>query len=329
MTNSRGGNNRSGGGKGIDGRGFVVISSLIALIFAIITLKSGVAPEVTADSGLYISSSNLWFTPSASFGINIAVIAVTALSMILCNNRFQFIRNFSTLLASGYMILECCNPSTSTTLINGNIIALVTILSISLLYLSYHYPNPLIQFTIFLLISICSIFEYGAITLMPIFILGVMQMQSISIKGILAIMIGIITPYWILFGMGIAVPSESFSFDMVSIFSAKINSANPLFITNTAILLVTFILLIKNMATIYNYPRQERAYNGVITLLTIWVITMIIIDYNNKLTYIPTLYLCCSIQLAHSYTSSKSPIKSLFVIAFLLIVVAQYIWNII
>ncbi|MFI3239914.1 MAG: hypothetical protein R3Y22_04920 [Bacteroidales bacterium] len=313
----------------IDGRGFIIISSLIAFTLAIITLISNITiNERIFDYGLFANSANMWLDKGTlSWSINLVTIIAIAIVITVCNNQFQFIRSFTSLLATIFVILATCNTHISNTLIDGNILALVTIISVSLLYFTFQYGNPVILFSIFTLIITCSFFNYAYLTLLPIFILGAMQMKAINTKTVLAIVLGIIIPFWIIYGLHIFSPSDIKSINMVSIARAVVIADSPIFIYNLTTAVITFFLLIKNMITIYNFPPQERAYNGVLTLLTLWSIVMPMIDYYNSNSYMPTLYLCCAVQGAHAYTSSRDRYKYLWVITLILAYLSLYIWQ--
>lgn len=313
----------------IDWRGFIKISSLIAFALALITIFSEIPVEESINYGLFLSSINMWLEAGVlSWSINLLLIIAVAVLVTICNNQFQFIRTFTSLPATIFVILATCNIGISNNLISGNLLAIVVIISVSLLYFTLQNPNPALVFTIFLLLTGCSIFQYAYLTLIPVFIIGVIQMQAISIKTILAMALGVITPFWVLYGLHIVSPSDMQNIQMVSIANVEVVTNSPRFIYNLATAIITFILLVKNMFSVYNYPPHVRAYNGVLTLLTLWALFVSIVDFQNSNSYIPTLYLCCALQVAHSYTISHSRYKYLWVVTLIASYIALYIWQI-
>ncbi len=160
---------------------------------------------------------------------------------------------------------------------------------------------------------------------MIIFIIGVIQMQSLSIKGIVAILLGVITPAWILLGLGV-----------VAIDSFRVPTLMPLFMVtdfadyNSALIaigvtaLFALTLLAINMISIYRYKLQIRAYNGFVSVLMLFSLVMIIIDFGNYITYILLLNWCVAIQIAHFFTINNFKRKYLSILFLILVYIGIY-----
>ena len=315
----------------LHGRYFTVVIFCFTIISTLIALYSGRIPQFGSNYGICLPSSNLWINnPLLSYAVNIALISGIAVMLIITNKAFSFIRGVTSIFASIFLLLESCNPYITTQLFDGTIMCLVTVTGMFILYSIYQTPQLKQRiYLIFALLSLCCMFQYAFVFIIPVFITGIIQMRAFTFKGFVAAVLGVITPFWILTGLGVISLDKFVIPQITNVFTITgWEKATPLLVSVGATALISFVFLIIKMIHIYNSKLQVRAYNGFISILTLFTIIMICIDYNNFFTYIPLLNCCAAIQIAHFFTNNKYLRKYIIVIVLITGYLALYIWGI-
>ena len=158
-------------------------------------------------------------------------------------------------------------------------------------------------FLVMALLSFFTIYHYVFFLLIPLFLLGFAYMRVLDIRGVFATIFGIVTPYWIMLGTGLEslsafqAPHISQVWESAPAFGAK-GWAITVAISTVA---VTVLLTISNLKTMLNYSVHVRAYNNFFVALSVFVVLMMAIDYNDFLIYMPLLNMCFAIQYGHWY----------------------------
>jgi len=145
-------------------------------------------------------------------------------------------------------------------------------------------------FLIFFILSLASLVQYAFMFYIPVAILGLAQMRILNFRSVLATVIGIICPVWILYGFGVMELSDIGWPQFESVFSRL---SVPDMITVFAAVGITMILgfaaMCANLMKILSYNAKFRAYNGFLTLLLISTMIFMIVDYGNLSVYFPML----------------------------------------
>ena len=240
---------------------------------------------------------------------NVACVVVTGVLLYFLNKSFSFIRAVTTINVSVLFVLEAACPYLTTGSPKGAIMCMVMLVAAFILFGSYNRRNAQRSiFITFVILMLGAWLHYACLYLIPVFMLGFMQMRSMSLKGFLAMGVGLLTPPWILLGSGL-VPISALSLPkMQNVWCALSHSESWLLLTVAiaeALLLVG--LSIVNLMQIYSYKMQIRAYNGFLSILALATLAMMAIDYGNILSYLPVLNCCIAVQVAHAFTSSRNP----------------------
>ena len=148
-------------------------------------------------------------------------------------------------------------------------------------------------------------------------------MQTMNLRSFLAMILGIITPFWIVLGLGIADISD---FTLPSYESAWAALRTPqlhLSIVYIAIITIfTVLLTCLNLLQIINYKLQVRAYNGYLVYLSVASILMMAVDYPNAFIYLPVINLCFGVQFAHFFTLNSHTRRYIAVIVLIIAAIA-------
>lgn len=240
---------------------------------------------------------------------NVACVVVTGVLLYFLNKSFSFIRAVTTINVSVLFVLEAACPYLTTGSPKGAIMCMVMLVAAFILFGSYNRRNAQRSiFITFVILMLGAWLHYACLYLIPVFMLGFMQMRAMSLKGFLAMGVGLLTPPWILLGSGL-VPISALSLPkMQNVWCALSHSESWLLLAVAiaeALLLVG--LSIVNLMQIYSYKMQIRAYNGFLSILALATLAMMAIDYGNILSYLPVLNCGIAVQVAHAFTSSRNP----------------------
>ena len=258
--------------------------------------------------------------------LNIAGILATGAMLYMLNKTFSFIRSVTAVNVSTFLMLEAANPYLSAGASQGTLLCIVVMAATFIMFNAYNRRDS--QRSIYLtfaLLMLGSMFQYSCAFLIPVFILGFMQMRAMTLKGFLAMGVGLLTPPWILFGLGIL----SFStFEISS--TPNVWEGLPdrqmwtLLVAAIASVVLVLALMALNLMHIYSYKTQIRAYNGFFSILALATIIMMAVDYDAILSYLPLLNCCLAIQMAHTFTISTHPRRFIAVALLLVACAASY-----
>ncbi len=246
------------------------------------------------------------------------------------NKTYSFIRNVTYIPSSTYMLLGLVCPFVSTQFYNGTLLSLVTVMLIGLLFGIYQsrFPQRRI-FLISVVLSLCCIYHYAFIYLIPIFVFGFLQMRVMSLRGVLAMIFGLITPFWIVLGTGLVSLSQLQLPHWESVknnFNLEQSGFVIMIVAITAF--VTLVLLMRNILQIINYKMQIRAYNGFFLVLTICTMIVMALDYGNIHVYLPVLNLCFAIQMGHAFTIKMYLRRYIPYLLFVVMCMGMFVWTV-
>ncbi len=290
----------------LNSRKCVWLCGAIFVIGSLLAMHTGRFTTTDTGNGVFFSiGNNLIGNPLISYIVNMAcTFAIVALSMSL-NKKYGVVRSYTFISASMFLLLQTANPFLSTHFNSGTALCLIAVVLCFILYASYQLKNTAQRriFLIFAVLSFCCMFQYVFLVLVVAFTIGFMQMRAMSTRGWLALILGIITPFWIAIGLGFVNPCAATPPQIEAIWDYLQNWQVQLVIGSTVIVaLVAIVLMVFDMFTILNYRLQIRLYNSFLLVLTIASIAMMCVDYRNLLIYVPLLNWCLAIWIAHAFT---------------------------
>lgn len=317
--------------KFLNGRQFLILA---AILFVFSTILSSTLEEPTLQgsiSGVCFYSVAMLSLPSylsKLFSI-ISIVGVCALLSLL-NKAYSFIKDVTYVFASSFLLLNIATPEIATRLCDGSLLAVIVVLLAYILFSIYQsqYPQRRI-FLISVILSSCCLFQYAFVYLIPVFFIGFLQMRAVNVRSVLAMLFGLVTPFWLMLGTGIVGMDEMQVPQLVNVwrdFDIKQSGYILVLFSTTAFL--TLVLLFTNVLQIINYKMQIRAYNGFFLVLTIFTMIMMAVDYNNAMVYLPVLNLCLSIQIAHSFTIKKYLRRYIPYLLFVFSCIGVFVWRV-
>lgn len=300
----------------------MTLSAVALAVVTAIAVAMGLKPDALEGTGIFFTLRGTLIEPGpVSAMINLLGLLATGSIMLALNKVFSFVRSVTRLFVSAFLLLQLAHPAGLVAFNAGTLLALVTAVSIMPLFASYqdrHSQRSI--FLIFTLIAAGSMFHYCFLALIPAFLLGFLNMGVFNLKGLLAMLFGLITPFWIVLGLGIASPQDFVMPHINGIWNLVWTpqvSLELVLATATAVTGIT--LAVMNLMTIMNYRMQTRVYNAFFVFVLITVIIALCLNYDEMTIFMPLLGLMVAVQMAHSYTlrASAMPYRYVFMLVFI------------
>ncbi len=313
-----------------NGRKFLTVMVVAYLLLTAWAAMSGKIIISHAGGGTFFPSPEALITDRmASWAVNsVCTLAIGAL-LITLNRMFNFVRAYTVSYASVFLLLQLGNPMASVQFYVGTALCLVLV-GASFVLMSEYQNKQHSQRSVFIafaLISFCCMFHYSFFFLTPVMLIGFMQMRAMNFRGLIAMLLGLLTPYWIAIGLGLVNPANFVLPHLSTIFTVVASEALPHVDVATAaiVAVLTVVLTAINMFTTYNYRLQIRMYNAFFAVLAMLAILAMCVDYNHIATYVSVLNLCLAIQVAHTFTISTALRRYLLVVILLVGAGAGYV----
>ena len=289
-------------------RGFFGLSLLVLVILAVIASGNFEVPQrgygTLHNISTWISSNDTSCFVAVLCNIVIGVLLITL------NIMYRYIKTYNCFVfAAVFVLLQGVNPFLSTRFFAGTALCLVVVVSLLFLFDLYGKQQLASQgvFLVMALLSFFSIYHYVFLLLVPLFIVGFAYMRAINLRTVLAIIFGLATPYWIALGTGLEsitsfqAPELSLVWSEAPTFAGKSWAVS----VGIAITALTVLLTVGNFKTMLNYSVHVRAYNNFFVALSVFVLLLMIVDYNDFLFYMPLMNLCFAIQFGHWYVVTR------------------------
>ena len=266
----------------------------------------GDVPAVEGDRGIIVSSANMWIGDRAvSCAVATALTLLSAAGMLLLSRTFNLLRTVSQLDCTFFLCLSLTMPALLCGLTTGAVMLPVILLCLFLLYSAY--ANGKVMQRIFLLFALLStglMSQYSYGVYIPVFLLGLGQMRIFSMRSVLAAVFGLVTPWWIVFGLGIADVSQLHIPEAVMPF-ASLDAAGVAHLIGVTVFGVLLLLgaWSLNFMKMLSYNAHLRAYNGTLSMLGLFTVTALVADFTNIYAYIPVLFALTAFQLCHLFVN--------------------------
>lgn len=260
------------------------------------------AAPLEGCAGVCFPSPNLWgLPPYVSFGVSAALTCLCVLLSISLNTRFTLIPGTSVLYASLYLLAAGSVPWVAPRLSSAIILLLGTLVCTHLLFSLYGRRNASQgMFVIFSTLAWGAMIQYAFIMLMPIFMLGAIFLGVFRLREIVGALLGIVTPFWIVLGLGIVSP-HSFTLPTLTNLFTGYTDPGPLFFMMLGQAFTALLLLVLTASNALVPPttgQQHRSCIAFMNLLGIAMVWFMLFDYTNLLAYTSVLAFCLGFQAA-------------------------------
>jgi hypothetical protein len=308
-----------------------IILAIIAVVGAWCVYLSGDLHAVTGDRGFALPSANMWIVqPWLSFLVNILGNLSIAALMILLNKHYNIIRSMTVLYAGLFLCMQLATPDLMAQMHTGTLLCFAIITCAMILYSCYSDTmSTRTAYTVFLILSLAAATQYCFLIFIPVFIIGCAQMRILNLRMIIAAVLGIITPWWILFGFNIITLPQLHLPEITSILSAiDLPEVFQMLITVafTAFLMLASMLL--NIFKTIAYNARTRAYFGLLNTISLITVVALVADYSNLTSYIPLLNCCAAFQVTHFFAIHARERAYIGLLSIIAVYIGFYIWRI-
>lgn len=286
--------------------------------------------DLSGGIGIGIANPATWIRSSgASLLASLASMAFTGALMIYLNRVYNVLRSLTSMVAGMYFVMLTSLPQVIDTFYAGDLAALLLLLCVALMFSTYADPNSQRRiFLIFFLITLAGLTDFAFALYLPVFLIGCVQMRTLSLRTFLAALLGAITPPWILLGFG-WINIEDLHWPQISYAWSALNDPDTL----KALAVTGFTIFcaigftIANLLKILSYNARTRAFNGLLTLLLTATILFILVNFSNFTFYFPLLCALTAYQIAHFFTYRRTRRSYIPILLLMAAYIALYFWN--
>lgn len=287
------------------GRDGLFLALILSLgMFALAYFVADIQP-LAGDTGICFPSPNAWgLNAFGGWIANMGSIIIAWIVLSLVNKEFTIVQGSDSVLTGMFAIMTSSNLWLSGSLSSSGLIALANLICLTVLFGCYRKQNATQEmFLISSILAIGSMIQYAFIFMMPVYLIGAIMMKCFSFKSFIAYLMGILAPYWIALGFGIVdfndftMPTITNLFDG---YSSKFRLVVGLINIGTTVL-IGLVLSFINWVKLYAGNTQRRLYNMVVNMLGLFCAACIIIDFNNMVAYLATMYMIAAFQLGNFF----------------------------
>ena len=291
----------------VNSRYCLMLMLLAGVVVSYVCFLLGDMPQLPV-AGPYVLPPERWLeTPFWSWAVNVAVVAVVAFVLTLLDKHYAFVKEYTFLYAGYFLFIVLVDTRVSYGLGQSSITALAVVLCAAALFADFQKPAR--RSSLFLsaaILSACSIADYSAAFYLPLVFVWGSQMQLMSFKGALAILLGAVTPWWIVFGSGLLSPENlrlpEFALSLPDYLS---HLAETNYLRLVLAIATGTVFGIINFFTIMSYRQQLRSYNGFFNAVAVATIVYMLLDIAHVDNYMVVLDLCIGLQAGQFFTIYK------------------------
>ena len=297
-------------------KSFMVLCALALVATAVVARLWGITPPADDSLGIFFKFNGpLINHATLSWVVNLLCLLVTGGILIAINKVFAFVRSVTHLFVSAFFLLQIANPSGLVAFNAGTLLCLLVALTLLPLFAAYQDRHSQRRiFLIFALATTGCLFHYGFLILIPAFLLGFLYMGALNLKGVLAMFFGLVTPLWIVLGLGIANPSDA-ALPQWTILGLP--TLTPIIVLAAITTVLGIVLALMNLHTIINYRMQTRVYNAFFIIMLVFTVIALCLNYRQLTVFLPLLNLMVAIQVAHFHTLRTFPFRYIFLLLFI------------
>lgn len=258
---------------------------------------------------------------------------MVALLLILTNKRFNIMRSDTTLPSTLYMVMAASLPSLYGTFGSGCVLVLFMLSVAYVLFcLGTDFDSLRRVFLLFAVTGALGLVDAVFLYYLPALLIGCIQMRIFSVRTLAAALLGIITPAWIGFGLGLVDPA---SIDMpwfgMSILELPATPGIVAMLAVSGITVLAGVFFISaNILKVYSYNMQARARNGFYSIIFLVTALLAMLDCDNLPTYLPLLMAMTAYQAGHFFsTRATGRFAWIGIAVFIAIYLGTYSWFIV
>lgn len=311
-------------------RVLLIIMAIAMVAVAMLSSSVLAVAPIAGDRGTLFTSANMWITvPQVSLWINVGLTLASAALIVVLNRLYNLLRTTSLLDASLFIVMSMSTPWLLDQFNSGTVLCLCLLVCLLLLYSTYQQPMMRERiFLIFFILSAMTMTQYCYVVYMPVFLIGCMQMRIFSFKTFVSILCGVISPWLIVLGCGIAPVDSVHAPDFAKvfgIFDIAENAELVIAVAITASVLVAGWLL--NFPRMIAYNAHIRAYNGTMSVMALVTVLAACVDFINLPAYTPTLCMCSAFFIGRMFAANTAARSYIAILSIIAVYMSLLIWK--
>lgn len=310
-------------------QGSAVLMALAALFMICRAFSSGIVNDISDFRTIAFSTPGAWFG-SGVFSLWMSILSLVLVAVLLAyiNRRYNILRSASFFFCAYFLFTVACIPFEAVRFTGANLLALTLMGATWVLFSIYNRRiSSRRVFIVFFLLGLGLLFEYCFLLYVPVFLLGMGQMKIFRFKKILAAGIGLITPAWIVWGLGLTdlpeLPVLCFTPPSLLL---SIPGGWPL-LTATALTILSGIFFgVYNLLKIMAFNARSRAYNGFLAILSIATGLFALLNFTNIGFYLILLNACNAFSIGHFFRFTVKRRGYIPVLVLMIAFFGIYLW---
>lgn len=312
-------------------RGVSVLLAAAGVWLASHALSAGKVPRPVSGLSVTLPSPAEWFSPGSdlSFWVNVVAVGLTAFSMLLINRRYNLLRTISIFFAGFFVFTTMCTPVVGAQFTGATLLALVVMSCVHLMFSVYarRAANRRV-FLVFTLLTAGALCNYAFLFYLPVFFAGLGQMRIFSFKRVLAAVIGIVTPVWIVYGiLPLPVPRMPEIYFTPPTELLSVPGGIPFVVTVAFTIGVWIILSILNLLKVLSFNTRGRAYFGLLTLTFLCTAVCAAVNFTNLGFYTVLLNTLTAFQTGLFFRSMEKRRAYIVILILIASYGALYYWQ--
>lgn len=309
---------------------------ILAVLSVVMTRQAAVSghilPDVSNHGFVFPSPQKWWPQGTATMWATILLVLVIAGLMIYVNRRFNVLRTLSVYFGGLFLAMAAATPGVTVFFSGAVLLPIILLAAMSLLYKAFNSRQaPRYVLLAFFLLGSGALFQYGFLFYVPVFLAGIGQMRAFNIKTLLAALMGLFAPLWIAWGGGLA-PFDFWNRMRVEVSLPTTLSVIPGGIPYIASLVFTIllgaVLGMVNFFRIYAYNARARAYNALLSGISIFTAAFAVLNYANSQFYILMLDCCVAFQMGHFFRIYLQRRAYILALALMAVYGGIYVWSV-
>lgn len=279
------------------------MAALLAIAMCVLSFLYHPVEIAPIQYGICLPSPDSWdFDATWSGIINATLIGLIALLLYVLNRTYNFVRTTEPALFAVFLIMASSGPWFTEYLNTSVILCLANVICLGIIFDSYDTRNATQQmFILGFVVGAGSMVQYGFLPMAIVYFLWALFMKVLRVKETLALLAGVICPYWIALGIGWIKLSDLHFPSITPLLSLATDRIDFLLmlIGIAVAAVVGFICVLTNSMKLYAGNSRVNAMNLCVTSLGAASVICIVVDYDNMPAYVLSLYMACAVQLAN------------------------------
>lgn len=249
--------------------------------------------------------------------VSLAIVASIGYLMIEANTHFSLIRTRTTMPVSLYVIMATVlfflHPFQWSL-----VVPLLFMMAIFQMFLSYESPRASTPiYHSFLFLSIGSLIFPHIIYFMPLFLVGMIPFRAMSLKSFAASLLGMITPYWFLFGYAFLTEQtalwkeplqEMITFHPIDFSHLALNEKISGGVTTLLLIVGAFHYWQRS----YTDRTQTRIYHSFLAYTGLWATLFGILQPHHFTVWLQIQLICSAFLNGHLFTLTRNRFTGIY-----------------